>query len=806
MFHSLIKHLIERPALFVASVLMLALPFVRHSFDLPFNNRVDFYFEEDDLNLREYKDFSSKFRSYESFVAVFAFDDLFTLENLDILRRVSFAVKGLDKIKQVTSLTSTKIVRQEDGGIKFEPIVPKSLGLSGEQLAKMRREILGNPQVKDKLVSSDGRHAMMVVELAPTESNQDRDAVITQVKSRINEMVKGSGVKRVAFVGLPLGEGAVEKALEADNKTFVKAIPIAIGVIVLITVRNWLLAGVLVFSTLLTSGWILGVMYHMGEPLNPVTIVINPTLIATGIAEGIHIVTHLLHLLKTRKGSRQSILLQAVKDMWFPCFMTSMTSVVGYLSFLSGDIRPIRMVGLYMALGLVLAYFLSVFLIPALISLLYRRSSTPNVQEASPESSNAVGDYADSEGEHLDDDGLFERICRFNIAHAKWTGSIALVGIGILLYGLNHVRIETNFESYLPPASQERSDLDYVEKNVGFLMPFELVVSLPEGAKSFADPLVVSRLASFQETLYKKFEGKYVGSTWSFSDYVALLNKNLAGKDGLPATSGQIEELLELGDSETLGHVLTPDYKTARVTLFGRFPSSLDKQKLVDSVDDLMKREYSEDFNVSVTGLAMLYHWLGERIFSTQISSFSTAFLPIFVMMVALGGGLRLGLISMIPNIIPILGIFGLMGWLQIPLETSTVMIASIVLGIAVDDTIHFLHWYRRLRLEGLAKVDAIAKTFGHCGRASLFTSTIVAFGFAILMLSEVAPLKYFGMLTALAMAIGVVSEFLLLPLSLYLIDSNEPPKESLAKPFIKGAMAIVKGEAIKKDSVDRAG
>ena len=173
--------------------------------------------------------------------------------------------------------------------------------------------------------------------------------------------------------------------------------------------------------------------------------------------------------------------------------------------------------------------------------------------------------------------------------------------------------------------------------------------------------------------------------------------------------------------------------------------------------------------------------------------------------MVALGGGLRLGLISMIPNIIPILGIFGLMGWLQIPLETSTVMIASIVLGIAVDDTIHFLHWYRRLRLEGHSKKDAIAKTFGHCGRASLFTSTIVAFGFAILMLSDVAPLKYFGMLTALSMAIGVVSEFLLLPLSLYHIDSNEPPRESLAKPLIKSAMAIVKGEAVKKDSVDKA-
>lgn len=804
MFRRLIQMLIDRPALFVASVLMLALPFVRHTFDLPFSNRVDFYFEETDTNLKEYKDYQSKFRASEQMVAVLAFDDLFTTENLATLRKVAFAVQGADKIKKVTSLTTTKVVKQANGDIKIEPIVPKKDTFTAEELAAMRSDITANPQVRDKLVSRDGRHAMVVIEMAATDTNQARNELVDQIKTRINEIVKGTGVTRTAFIGLPLGEGAVEKSLEKDNAIFTRAIPIVIGVIVLLTVKNFLLSGVLVFNTFLTAGWILGLMYHLGEPLNPVTIVINPTLIATGIAEGIHIVTHLLHLLKTRKGTRQAILAQAIKDMWFPCFMTSMTSVVGYLSFISGDIRPIRMVGVYMAVGLVLAYFLSVFLIPALISLLYRRPTGEASPAATSDSQEEASDD-DGDTEHLEENSVFERICRFNLKHAKYTALVGLAGIAALLYGLKFVKIETNFTSYIPETSDVRKDLDYVTSNIGFLEPFELVVNLPEGAKTFTDPDLTRKLASMQDAIYKKFEGKYISSTWSYTDYVALLNKNIAGNDGLPATAGQAEELLELGDSDTLSRVLTPDHRSARITLFGNFQSSLEKKALVDFVEDLVKRDYASDFSVSLTGLSMLYHWLGERIFSTQISSFSTAFVPIFVMMVALGGGLRLGLISMIPNIIPILGIFGLMGWLRIPLETSTVMIASIVLGIAVDDTIHFLHWYRKLRLEGLSKKDAIARTFGHCGRASLFTSTIVALGFAVLMISEVAPLRYFGTLTTLAMAIGVASEFILLPLSLYFIDSNKPPRESLAKPLIKTAVAIVKGEKAKNNSVDKA-
>lgn len=800
--------LMRQPALVAGFILLLALPFVREVLEPRFRSNFDFYFEPDDRDLREYQNYIKTFDVLEGIVVVLEFEaeSLFTNESLQKIRRIAQGLRTVEHIAKVQSLADYKTTRLVGDELQVSTFYPDQEVLSPAEVEAAKSRILADQWIPDKLIGKNGRFSMLLLEMDKLESAAEKGVVIKQIYTKLEEHLKNTKIKHYV-VGASLAEANIEELLKEDNFNFMMVVPVTIAVLVLLLVRNIPASIILVINVFLTAGWLIGIMYHSGEALNPVTVLIMPTLIATGIAEGIHIINHLLELLKKRQSGLRKTMVQAMNDMWLPCLLTSMTSLVSYLSFLSSDIYPIKMMGIFMSIGLVLAWLLTLVMIPSMmvaLSPIFGFHKQPKAKEG--QNPPKPGEQVAAVKDEVDDDhhppDFFEKMCRFILGRPYAFSIGAILVAGSLIAGMARLRIDTNLEAFLPEENRFRQDLEYVEKNLGSQVRYEVIITATNDQKNFAQPEMLGKLGELQTALAEHFRpAQQIGSHWSIHDFVKELSKNI-GNGALPKDADGVVELLDFGDPKLVNELVSKDYRKAKVTFLGRFKMASEKRELLDQVQILSKKIFADEVKTYTTSIPVLYFLIGERIFDTQVSSFATAFIPIFIMMTIIGRGLHMGIISMIPNIVPIFALFGIMGWLNIPLDTATAMIASIVLGIAIDDTIHFFHWYGKMVKKGYGRVDAIAKTFSHCGRASLFTSTIVAFGFLMLVTSQIVPLRYFGMLTAVAMAIGVACEVLLLPLALYFID-RRTPMHSL-KPSLKVVEAAAARQKAKKVKAKR--
>jgi hypothetical protein len=320
---------------------------------------------------------------------------------------------------------------------------------------------------------------------------------------------------------------------------------------------------------------------------------------------------------------------------------------------------------------------------------------------------------------------------------------------------------------YLSEKDQTRQDINFIEKNLGGTIPFAVAIQAKSPENDFTHPHSLKLIEKIQTKLMNMSDGHYTTS-FSIANYFKEINRAFNNNDdnffSIPESIIDIIDFYEIGDYEVLERIIAPDRREAKIsfqTIWGSTEAAVKRQ---EKNTIYLNRELGDLYTWKVTGISTLYLTMEHNLINTQISSFLLSMIMISIMMFFVCRSISLTIISLLPNIFPIFLTFGVMGIFNIAFDVSTIMIGSVTLGIVVDDTTHYMIWFRRNMLKNLSHRDAIVQTFRDVGKPTFLVSLVLCLGFGVLILGSIKPTQYFGLLSAFAMFIAPFGDYLMLP------------------------------------------
>lgn len=439
-------------------------------------------------------------------------------------------------------------------------------------------------------------------------------------------------------------------------------------------------------------------------------------------------------------ATQQQRVIMTLQQKLAPCFYATLTTSVGFGSLIFSGIQPVIDFGFMMLLAMLLTMSVSLLLFPALLCLLKAGDET--------------ADYAFITK-------ALQAVRRL-IERAPWPVIVvSLLLFGLLLPGIARLNVENSFINYFAKDTQVYRELKFIDQEFGGSTPLDVVINL-DPAKSKAD-LLLSAEQFNQLHLAHAVVAQFpaTGNVTSLVNFTTLATQL---NDGKPLTEYELNSIYHLLDqkvvNQLVGAYLAEQPLQVRIaTRIQDTTAGLNREVLMQQLNQDLQSVGLAAEDYSLTNLFVLYQDILSRLFDSQIMTLGLVYLAMAVILLLIFRSLKIALIALVPNVCTTLGILGLIGWLGIPLDIMTITIAAIAMGIAIDDTIHFVHSY----LQAPASA-AMKSAFGHTGRAMLFTSVVIAAGFAVFGFSSFLPSVYFGLLTAAAMVIALAADLTILP------------------------------------------
>jgi predicted RND superfamily exporter protein len=677
-----------------------------------------------------YNTFKEVFGSDEIIRIVIRMDDIFTPYNFSILEEMSAAVEKIPEVRRVISL----------------PVIKKAVEMSKKwDLQKFREMIQPVALFERNLISNDQKTTILTAVLT---LDADKEGVIRDIQALIDNMAKPVTAYQI---GMPLVSQAMAEYAEKDFKRLPVITLLLVGVLTWVIFRNIKVTMVVLGTVVSALIWTIGLMAWLQIPLSMMTMVVPVFLIAVGTAYCMHVISTYLTC-RQHASSRRQAIMESYKRIFLPTILTVLTTVIGLTSLLVNRIPAIHEFALLSCFGLFSLLILLLTAFPAALMLVPLSKF-----QGSQQANNSDSIYY-----------LLEFIVRLNLKHRKvilfFISALVLTG----LVGMFFIRVETNplgfFKAHMP-ISRHFHDI-YQDLSGSF--PINVLM---EGGEDdfFQDPQNIVRIQKLQHYL-DTLPG--VDKTVSFADYMQLVNyaMNRYNPDYyvIPQEGFEVRMLINnyktmLGD-DMLARFMNPAFSKANILLLTHISSSHDLLVIRDIILKHVEAEFPESLEWDVTGFGMVAATSSHLLTWGQAKSFSLTMVFIFVIMLILFLSTRVGFIAILPNAFPIVISFGIMGWFGIHLSMVTSLIASIAIGLAVDDTIHYLYRYNREFKKDLDKDRSLRDSILHVGRPILFTTLIIGMGFSILLFSSFKPTSIFGLLMVITMLAAVIGDLLILP------------------------------------------
>ncbi len=754
----------SHPRRILGFILVFTLFFLYCFFQQSHNNHIEVFFEPGDSRYTTYQQFQEVFGNEEFSVVALEHDNLFSNESLEIIRRLTDALKRVDGVDRVVSITNVEEFFGTEDAIMLRQIVPDGK-LSPRQLAVAKARALSNRFVSEHILTSDAQMTAVHVELESLMESQKRKTsyAILDVSRRIAGDHFALYCSGPSFI-----EVEMNRLSEKDFKTFIPVILILIFIFIILLLRQLSLALLCEVNLLVILIWGVGFYVFCGEKFNIITNTMGAILLAIAIADSIHILSHLKETIRKQHLDTVAGLQKTIRQVWFPCLFTSFTTGAGFLSFYSSDIRPVAILGVFTAISVMLAFILSISVLPPLI-ILNRRRVARSLEKIKVVQGTTVRS------------DIFTRglVCFGRFAtRQKWLLFVFFIGVLIFaIFGMTRLKFETNTFNYLPDNNRIKSDFTVIENHFGGTIPF-IVWIKAEKETDFEDPEAVKRVETIQQHLLS--ENKDLTHAFSIVNYLKefnqAINANKPAYFKVPDSRLDIVDAYELGDPAVLDRIISLDHRQICITFLSIWKSNEAGYRLHSEVNTYLEKILGDAFSFNITGLSSLYLRMDKHLQEGQQRSFAIAFTIIFFVMLFVCRNFWLAIFSMVPNLFPIIMTLGLMGWLGIPLDVATTMIASVTIGIAVDDTIHFVSWIRRN--SGLKKDadEAVVQTFVDVGKPIVITTLLLFCGFFVLVLGSILPTKMFGMLTAFSMVFALIGDMFVLPPLILIFKPRVPP------------------------------
>ena len=764
------------------------------------DNSLSIWFLEGDPALRSYRAFQRLFGNDEVVIVVVqdSAQSLLTAANQHRLAALSASLAALPSVQNVLS---PAVVRVPAGGLGgTAPLLD-----AGLDSAAVRAALARQPTLRNQLFTPDYHTARLLVTLRdlPDFDNQ-RGAVLARVRAVVGQHF---ALDRQAWLG---GVGVVYAGLnELSQRDFGFFLGIGFGLMFLLL---WVLyrRGVLVLYALGIVGTAtyltLGVYGALGYRLNLLTVLLPVVIILLGLMDALHVINEMQQLATLPDEAPvpsyppirlpsypQNLALVALSEMLFPCAATMLTNVAGFLALLSSPMPILRTFGLFSAVGiaccLVLTFGLGVWLLPLAGVKNYKLKIKNEGVAADLETAPVAGPAArrpwagrsflifnflifNSDITARTSEAL-ARLYGWVLGHRRaLTLLVAALVLG-LAAGLPRLRADTYTLGYFPSSSPVVRSHRALEKAWGTYMPLELLVR-PRAGLSLHSPEVVQATEALADSLRKR---PGVGRVFGFAQlYRAGLEARLGPGRRTQAALGSrgalrlTHEHLAAEYPALLAQFASRDGRVGRLTLAGPMLSARQLSREMAAVQQLAGRVLGPVATVEPAGYQPLYAAITQYVTRSQTSSLGWSLVVVLGLVWALVRSWRLALLTVLPNLCPVLVGLGFMGWAGIALDTATASIAAIVLSLSVDDTVHFMHYYQRQR-RALGPAAARLATIRHVGPAIVLTGAILFGGYAFMMLGSLKTVQLFGLLTAVSIVGAMFGELVIFPLVLARFD-----------------------------------
>ena len=741
---------LDHPALTVGGALLLTVFFVFQVPRVKIDPSAEGLMLEKDPARDYYEKIKQKFGADTLTIVVIKAADVFTAPVLHTVQRISGALERTEGVTRVESLTTVKNIKGEGDILNTDPLVERQIPTAEADLGRIRADALNHPVFPKNIVSPDGKATAIIAYTESKGRGEDFHEKFVARVDTLTEEVSAPGLT-LYQIGDSLQKETYWEYMKGDQFTL---IPLSLAVLFLtlfLAFRTPQGVVIPMVTGVLSLAWCVGLMTLTGLPLNALTAIVPSMLIAIGFTEDTHMVSEFHHLVAQGKD-RAAAVREMLERTALPMLVTTGTTALGFLTLATTNITMLVQFGYAAGMGITANFVVTMVLLPFMLRVWPVPRRFRKLAFADESTHGLIPRMMD---------WLAGFILRRRLAIAGVTGLI-LAGSMVAWY---NVRVNTDYLSFFPEKSVIRQRAKDIHGSLAGIVPFYIVIETgrEDGVK---DPELLRKIVAVQDWLAKT--GK-VDKTISVADYLRKMHREMNRGDPrfevIPDTPELVAQYLLILEGDELSKYVDFNASTANILVRHNISSSWEFSELRKPLEEYLAKAFPDPVKVRLTGESILVNDASDYMALNEFTSFGTTLFIIGLIHAALFFSLRAGFLSLIPNVIPILTNFGVMGLLGIPLNTGTAVVATIAIGIAVDDTVHHMVTYSRNLNEHHDQQIAMRRTMQSQGRPIIYVSLALAAGFFVLSFSNFVPIAQVGLLSGIVMLVAMMGELVLTPL-----------------------------------------
>ena len=736
--------------LIVLGVLIVGISGLQTLKKLSIDNSLGIWFLEEDPSYKAYIEYQETYGSDEIFIVMLPVSNALEQKNVDLLRALNNSLDSMPFVQTAYSLAKAKYPVIAGKKVSFRPLYEE------KRSEKSIKKLWGDmPEVMSQLVSKDFKNLFLYVQLRPTPSiEKDRKDIAQEIETVISRYFESYHI-----TGPPVLNEAYNKGIYKESLLFggLTVLVITLMLLWFLPSKKYLL--IALFSVGTPISILFGMISGFGYSLNMISMLIPTILMVYSVSD----VVHLINIYDREAYGLATIdrLSAAIKKSFTPCFYTTLTTFVGYFALYLSPLPAFKNMGLFTCIGLVLSYVL-VYLI-TIIGVSFMKAAKPvekaireeEVPKPKTPKQTALVSWINA------------TTSRYNLNII--TGFSALLMLGI--FAITKVEINTDSLNLLAEGPA-KEDLRKVEAQLEGSSRLQLEISSASGS-TVMDKKSLELLRSFQEEIATN---PLITAPISVVNMAAFLEKRNPALNGMAVSeqdAAQLLRSLENNDNQFF-KLFSEDLSSVGITLSLPQMKTAQLEQVIESVKKTFQSHFDPtEYTLKVNGFAVVFAGLNKFILATQLKSFFAAFITAFICLWLFIRQIRTTLLVLIPNILP-LAVLAILMWLfKIPLDVTTAMITPIMLGIAMDDTIHLIYKYRKYKTTFESPTKRIDQALHYSATALLATTVALVAGFLIIATSAVPSVRSFGILCAVTVSTALITDLFYLPALLKRFEKN---------------------------------
>ena len=705
---------------------------------------------DDDVDARLLKKIGENFGSNNMGVIILETDNIYQPSVIEHIQLITDTLSEISGISSVSSLTNIINIKGSDYGIEIGKLVDEyELPKTALEFEKLRNNILNNPMYKGSIVSEDETASLIVF-------NIENDANVNIIAKEVIEKTTALQIpEKLYYIGSPMLVTYISDLMRKDLTTLLPIAFLVIAIILFLSFRSF--SGVILplLIAVISIVWSLGSMAFLGIKMSMISNNIPIIILAIGSAYTIHVINRVN---KVRLEEQHSDTIKtALVYVFIPIMLAALTTIIGFISFIFGSyLDMIVDFGIFTALGTLFACLLSIFFVPAILSVLNFKNNTSKV----PKDDSFITNY------------LLLPLHQLIANKPKTVLLIWLLLIGFSVANLFSIRRSVDIQEYFKRDNPTRLAEQIMVEKFGGTKPIFVYFK-----GNMQSPAVLKKML---ETSAYMEESPEVFTSMSIAKLIDEINYNFTNSRAFPQEIEQIEQLWFLLD----GNEVLPRFVNEELTegiIISKFKSPDNKSKIefAKYMNRFIAENSTEECQIQITGMPFVDITMDQSLINSQIGSIAIA---VFFVIVLVGGilrSLKSGFFAAIPIIATIILLFGFMGLTGISLNIATVLVASVALGIGIDYAIHIISHFKTSFKKNNDVYAAVQESILVSGKAIIINVVSVSAGFLVLVFSDMVPLQYFGLLIALSMVSSCLGALTLLPSLLILMNKKNSPNEN---------------------------